>query len=122
MKAHRLIELIGQEDGEIKKLEVALRTRKAKRQSLEDRLLKLFAKGKIDTLRSGKMTAVRKESVFPSIKDRAKFLKFVIAKKAYDLFQNRVSATALKDRTEAGEKVPGVEYFRKSYISLTKKR
>lgn len=122
MKTHELIEALSRRDAAIKEHERVLRELKVGRAKLELKLLKAFAKGKIDTQRCGSLTAVRKESVFWSIKNRPKFLKFVVANEAYDLFQNRVSATALKERTENGEKVPGVEPFRKPYIALTKKR
>lgn len=122
MKAHELIEALAFVDADIKQAELRVRKYKQERAKIEARLLKLFAKGKIDTQRCGKLTAVCKETAFPSIKDYPKFVKFVVAKKAFDLFQKRVSATALKERTENGERVPGVEYFRRKYISVTKAR
>lgn len=122
MKTAQLIERLAEEDKAIKMLEFNLRLAKANREKLAQRLLKLFDKGKIDTQRCGKLIAEKKFSAFPSIKNRPKFLKFVIANDAYDLFQNRVSATALKEREAEGVKVPGVEVFKKWYISVKTKR
>jgi hypothetical protein len=41
-------------------------------------------------------------------------------KKAYELLQKRLSATAIQERWDAGEKIPGVEVFTTVGVSLTK--
>lgn len=122
MKAAELIEKIRAQDSKIAELESHLRAEKATREKLAQRLLKLFDKTKTDTQRCGKLIAEKKFSAFPSIKDRSKFLRYVIEEAAYDLFQNRISSTALKEREANGEKVPGVEVFKKFYISVKVKK
>lgn len=62
-----------------------------------------------------------KKAAFPSINDRKLFWKFVIAKKAYDLLQNRVSKKAYDDRAEDGVIVPGISVFEKFGISIRKR-
>lgn len=122
MKAAQLIEQIARIDKTIKEHELVLRELKSGREKLGLRVLKIFEKGKIDTQRCGKLSAEKRFSAFPSIKDHPKFLKYVIKNEAYDLFQNRVSATALKERETEGKKVPGVEVFKKFYISVKVRR
>lgn len=122
MKAAELIELIAEQDKDMASIEAALRDAKSHREKLAVKLMKIFDKEKTDTQRCGKLIAEKRFSAFPSIKDRPKFLKYVVANKAYELFQNRVSATALKERQENGDKVPGIEVFKKFYISVKVKR
>lgn len=122
MKTEQLIKAIAEEDKAILVLESNLRRAKQSREKLAVKLLKIFDKGKIDTQRCGKLSAEKRFSAFPSIKNLPKFLKFVVANDAFDLFQKRVSATALKEREAEGVKVPGVEVFKKFYISVKVKR
>jgi hypothetical protein len=122
VKAADLIDKIRAHDVTIGASEAELRKLKAEREKFAQRLLKLFAKTKTDTQRCGKLIAEKKFSAFPSIKDRPKFLRYVIKEAAYDLFQNRISSTALKEWEANGEKVPGVEVFKKFYISVKVKK
>lgn len=118
MKSSDLIQKITVEDAKIAKLEQEVKTLKKKRESLELRLLAKLKKMKASQLKVGKILATVRESQFLSIANRPKFIKYVVLRKAYDLFQNRVSPTAVREREEHGEKVPGLKTFTKNWIQL----
>src|SRR5512135_841189 len=50
-------------------------------------------------------------SALPQLKDWAAFTAYVAKYKAFELFQRRVSATAWRERVDAGLTVAGVESF-----------
>jgi hypothetical protein len=108
-------------DHKIHAAEALIRDLKQRRAVVEAKVLKMFEDTDINgvRLKNGALASVR-EASFPSIKDRRKFEQYVIKKKAFDLFQNRISSKAYFDRLEAGESVPGVSVFRRSKISINK--
>ena len=55
------------------------------------------------------------ERVNYKISDWSIFYNFVVSHEAYDLFQRRVSVSAVSDREEDGEQVPGID----KYTSVT---
>lgn len=56
----------------------------------------------------------------PAIKDFDAFMAYVSRRKAWDLLQRRVSASAVKARWEDGKDIPGVEAFPVVTLSLSK--
>ena len=56
----------------------------------------------------------------PQVEDWEAFYKHVARTKSFDLLQRRVSDGAVKERWEAGKKVPGVKVFNAVTISLNK--
>jgi hypothetical protein len=64
---------------------------------------------------SGDIAAVWKSRA--TLEDNAAFRDFVLRTKALDLFENRVSQAAVRERWEAGDKVPGVA--RQDYLDLS---
>lgn len=65
-----------------------------------------------------RVSVVKKE--VPSVEDWDAFYKYVSRTKSFDLLQRRLSAPAIKERWEAGKKVPGVDHFTVVDISLNK--
>ena len=119
-KAGPLIDKLYQQDQVIDEIEAELRKAKRVRAALEAKLMDSFGEQSLDGA-LGKVARARITfTKNPSIKNRPKFLKFVIANKAYDLFQNRVSSKAYFDRLEDGIRVPGVDVFTNTRISVTK--
>jgi hypothetical protein len=55
----------------------------------------------------------------PRVVDWALFYAHVAKKKAWELLQRRVGETAIKERWDAGERVPGVEPFAIVTVSVT---
>lgn len=85
-------------------------------------LMKRMTKEGIDSAKGKNALVSMQEYTSYSIKNRRLFDRYVKRNKAFDLFQNRVNSTALKDRMEAGEEIPGVEAFTRKGISLRKRR
>lgn len=56
----------------------------------------------------------------PQVKDWNVFYEYVRKNKAFDLLQRRLADKAVKDRLEDGKKLPGVELFRATTVSLNK--
>jgi len=48
------------------------------------------------------------------------FMKWVLAHKAFECLRKQPGSTAIKERWDAGEEVPGVEALVKISLSLTK--
>lgn len=122
MKTNEIVSAIAEEDARIAAVERELKKLKEKRESLQLKLLAKLKKMKVDSLKIGKLTAAVRESSFISIDDRNKFVKYVVKHGAFDLFQNRVSPVAVREREEHGEKVPGLKTFVKKWIQLRKSR
>lgn len=58
--------------------------------------------------------------VIPTANDWDAFYKYVLKKKDFSLMQRRLSEGAIRERWEAGEKLPGVEPFNVVTVSVTK--
>jgi hypothetical protein len=108
-------------DAEIKAQNKVLKDLKSRRYKLETKLLKDFEKSDIDGCKGQRGVARTRKATFYNIKDRRKFEKYVLKHKALDLFQNRLSAEALKARRDEGEHVPGVGSFDRTSITVTKR-
>lgn len=87
-----------------------------------DALLEKFDKNDLNGAR-GKLASVSvvKTENF-NIVDQDTFGKYVLKNKALDLLQRRVSVTAVRERMEAGKKVPGLETFTKVSLRLNSAR
>lgn len=88
--------------------------------------LRVYIKGLLDaaSLEGGRgQTASTSiiHSVEPTVKDWAAFYAYVKENDCFDMLQRRVSATAVKDRWEAGVVIPGVDKFDTWDLSLTKR-
>lgn len=105
----------------IKEAESEVTELKQRRAKLEKVLLHEFDKEDIHGCKGQRGVARIRTAEFPSIKERAKFIKYVAKHKAYDLFQNRIASKAYFDRLENDEVVPGVEIFKRVAITVTKR-
>lgn len=65
-----------------------------------------------------RVTVVRKE--VPQVKDWTAFQAFIKKTGAWELMQRRPSEAALKERLDAGVKVPGVDVFHAVTLSVNK--
>lgn len=115
------IDALRLKDNEIAKQEAIVKKLKQDRELLEKRLLRSFDKDDIEGAKGKIGVASIKRSSFPSIKDRHKFIKYILKNKAWDLFQNRIAARAYFDRLEEGESVPGVAVFEKIKVSVKRR-
>lgn len=118
MKLGVLIDRLRDKDIAVSKAEKIVKDLKQERAKLEKKLLRAFDKDDIDGAKGKKGVASIKATHHPSIKDRVKFMKFVIKNKAYDLLQNRIASRAYFDRLEEGVSVPGVAVFDNIKVSV----
>lgn len=120
LKLGALIDSLYMQDKGIHKQEAVLRDLKKARKVIEDKLLDQFDKEDI----SGAQGKVGKSSMrkgrHPKIKNRAKFLAYVLKTKSFDLFTNAVAKKAYFDRLEEGEQVPGTEIFTSYKVIVSK--
>jgi hypothetical protein len=117
----QLIDKLYNQDQAIDTIEAELRDAKKKREAIQARLLKNLSTAALDGAKGKLATATVKTNSYPSIKNRPKFIKYVIANKAWDLFQNRIAAKAYTDRTEDGEYIPGIEIFNKIRVNVRRR-
>ncbi len=113
-----LISKLQAQDVRVKELQAELTKESARRTKLEAQVLKRFDKQQIQSQKTNGLLVTKAYTDYPSIKDRGKFLKYVLSHEAFELFQNRVSPTALKEHQQEGNKVPGIEVYRKWRIQL----
>jgi hypothetical protein len=66
----------------------------------------------------GRVTVVKKE--VPQVEDWSLFYAYVARTKSFELLQKRLGEGAIKERIEAGKKIPGMGSFTAVTISLTK--
>jgi hypothetical protein len=117
-----LIDGMAMIDVEIGKLQAQIKEHGKKRMLLESKLMRAFEKQKIGKASGRRANAVISSRRHPSIKDMAKFNKYVLLNKAFDLYQRRINAKAYFDRLNEGDAVPGVEVYEHQFIKITAKR
>jgi hypothetical protein len=92
----------------------------AERKAIQERLIADLPKSEAAGIagRLARATVVTKE--VPTVKDWTAFYKTILKTKDFSLLQRRVSDAAVRERWEAGKKVPGVEPFTVVTVSVTK--
>lgn len=89
-------------------------------QDLEDHILKQFGKSELNGAKGSVATAAVKTIRTVNLTDWDQFVAWVAKTKAWDCLRRQPSVTAVKERWEAGDQVPGTEPFDKIDLSLTK--
>jgi hypothetical protein len=103
---------------------LALAKRLEELKALEDKAEKIL----LDALRAQGLegckgsvaVAAIKRNVFVDVQDEDAFKNYILDTRDLSLLQFRPSVTALRERWDAGEAVPGVRRGEKESISLTK--
>lgn len=103
-----------------KKYEAELAAMKKREDEIEEHILQSFDKSDIEGAKGSVATASVSRLTVPSVKDWPKTFAWIAKHKAWDLMEKRMARVAYRDRTEAGEVIPGVESFVKVSLSLTK--
>jgi hypothetical protein len=90
-------------------------------QEVEDGLraavLQAMLDAEIESTRGAGMTVSVRRSTVPQVQDWAALDAYIVKHKALDLLQRRVSATAWRERVDAGQEVPGVTAFTRVDLS-----
>jgi hypothetical protein len=115
------IDRLYDKEQKIDEVEAQLRKLKQDREKLQARLLRSFGTEDIDGCKGRRGVATVLKTPFASIKDRRKFMHYVIKNRAFDLLQNRVASRAYFDRIEEGEAIPGVKVFDKIRVSIRRR-
>ena len=115
-----LIDKLYRQDKEIDDIEATLREAKIVRENIQENLLERFGDSKLSGAKGMLATAIVRKTPHPSIKNRPKFLRYVISNKAWDLFQNRITSKAYFDRIEDGALIPGVAVHTTTRVSVTR--
>ncbi len=88
--------------------------------ALKDHIIQTLPKSNA----SGVAGRVARVSVYsediPQVEDWDAFYKFVKKNDAFELLQRRVATTAMTERLEAKQKIPGVKIFTAKKVSLNK--
>lgn len=88
-----------------------LRPLTEKMEKLENWLMRDLQTRKVESEKTKAGTAFMSTVSSATVQDRDAFFEFVIKEKMWDLLENRVSKSVVKDRLEeTGELVPGVNY------------
>jgi hypothetical protein len=116
----QLVDILYKLRQERKNVEDSADTIKKMETLVEDYLLDAMPKAELTRL-SGKLANVSiSKKVMPTLVDREKLNVFIKKHNAYDLYQSRLSPTAVAERWDAGLEIPGVDRFTKVSLSVTK--
>ena len=88
----------------------------------KEALLKKFKKSDLNGARGKLGVATVVERDIPQIGDPKLFYGYIYKMKAFDLLQKRISNAAWVERSEAGERVPGVTVFRDVKLQVRRAR
>ena len=102
--------LLDRESKELKEQETALKT------FIIDKLKQDGSEGNRGQLATCSIIRSREAAVL----DWQAYMKFLAGEEAWELVQQRVSITALRERWDAGQEIPGVEMYEKEDLSVAK--
>lgn len=114
---------IAEAQREVAKAERVVAQRKHKAQATETEIRERFKKGTLEGA-EGKLARVSLKTVTgPQLKDWAKLAKYVLANKAPELFQRRISKQAWLDHLDERKQrpIPGITKYEEIRLSVTKK-
>jgi hypothetical protein len=117
-----LIDKVAAADMELHKIELVVKELKKKRALSEAKLMRALEKQHINKASGRLAHAILSSRRHASIKDMAKFNKYVKANDAFDLYQRRINAKAYFDRLAEKQSVPGVEVYEHQFVKVTLKR
>ena len=111
------------QDEKIKEIEKQLKEEKKKLDAMKHELYNRMKEEEQAQIKTATGITVRPYVLTTaSIENPQRFYDFIKKHEAYDLLQRRVSMTALKERWEHNEKVPGLEINEIPKLSITKSR
>jgi hypothetical protein len=87
---------------------------------LKKHIIQNFAAVDLEGARGLTATASLKRTTQANVLDWDAYHAYIVDNDAWDLVQKRTSITALKERWENGEQIPGVEKYEVLDLSLTK--
>jgi hypothetical protein len=118
-----LADAIYAKTSEIAAVEAQKKELENQKRELEDRLLALMQDAGTDIVRGSSATASLSETTRYGIADLEEFTKFVLKRKALQLFERRIAQNAARELQEAlGNKpIPGLSTFSQTRLNLRKR-
>jgi hypothetical protein len=103
-----------------REIDEELKFLKQREDEIEEHILQKFDKADIEGAKGQFATASVSRLTVPTVKDWPAVFKWISKNQAWDLMEKRMARVAYRDRTEAGQQIPGVEPFVKVSLSLTR--
>jgi hypothetical protein len=94
---------------------------KKQEQELKDKVLRSISKDTLDGFQTTHYSVSRQEQVRPTVKDWDAYWNYVLESGDLSLMEKRPGSTAIKERWEHGEDVPGVESFTDVKLSVRRR-
>lgn len=116
-----LIDEMAKLDSKISRIKLKAKPYEALYSELEDELIRILQKQKLQKAAGGKASVRLRPHVHLNISDMEAFTKYIVQKKAFDLYQRRINLKAYSERIANGENIPGVSQFKRVSITLTHK-
>lgn len=114
------IDLLYEQRAERLKLQKVVDNAKAEEAKLENHILDTFTKDELRGAKGDLATASVKRDTVVTLVDWDAFLTWAVKTKSWDVLRKQPASTAIKERWEANEEVPGVEPLVKVSLSLTR--
>jgi len=89
--------------------------------AVEQQVIEMLTAQKLDGAKGKLATAAIVNSVTPIIEDWDKFIAFVAKTKDWSLIQKRAGTTAIVERWDNKQEIPGIGRLPKQSLSLTKR-
>jgi len=86
----------------------------------KDELIARMREAKSGALASTKHMVRLNTKDVPTASDWGKIREYIVANGAWELMHARLTVTAIAERWEAGEEIPGVEHFEQYSVSVSK--
>lgn len=120
-KANQLADRLYDMNQEIAAANAKVEDLKKDRDAVENELMALMDNVGTDIVRSERTTVSISETLRASISDYAAFTAFVARRKAFELFERRVSATAYRELKETLKKpIPGTTEYTQRRLNVRK--
>ena len=87
---------------------------------VEEELIKLYDAQEITLCRGRRARASLTSQDIPMVKDWDEFYKYVLDNQAFHMLERRPATAACRELRDSGEEVPGVDFFTRRGISVTK--
>lgn len=117
-----LADALYDKNGEIAQLNAQLKEREGEKRDIENKLLGAMQEAGTDIVRGNKATVSISETVRYQIVDTEALFPFIGRKKAFHLFERRLSSAACKEMLESlgGKPIPGVTPYPQTRLNVRK--
>lgn len=104
---------------EVREQEAVLRDKKEELEVAKRNLLNMMGDLGMESVTSGAVKFTRTTNTIPTIDNYDELVEFISSTGAFDLLQKRLAVTAVRERWDEGQGVPGVGWFDKVDLHIT---